>query len=327
MPGLKTLAEQTAHRLGLLSLIRATKRGQCRILMYHRFNGDSSLLAKQCEHLLKHYRPVTLSEIASAVRSRTTLPANGITITVDDGYADFALAFPVFKSYGLPVTLYVVSGFANGDLWIWTNQVEFLIKHTRQRQLSVPGAGLPPLSLEDSERGQSLHTLFEFLVQMPDEQRCAVLRQLPVLLEVGLPKEPPRESQSLSWEQLRGLADQGLEVGAHTRRHPILSRIQDSELEEQVRGSKEEIERNLGRRVRHFCYPNGKLADYSSQALDAVKSSGFESAVVAEFGLVTPGADPFQLPRLGVDPSLPQLYFERLVAGYKRGTPARIGYG
>ncbi|MDQ6676798.1 MAG: polysaccharide deacetylase family protein [Acidobacteriota bacterium] len=326
MPGLKTFAEQTAHRLGLLSLIRATRRGQCRILMYHRFHGDSGLLARQCEHLREHYRPVTLSEIASAVRSGTALPPNGITITVDDGYADFALAFPIFKSYGLPVTLYVVSGFANKDLWMWTSQVEFLFKHSRRRQLTVPGTtGLPSLSLEGPERGRSLVTLFEFLIQAPDEQRCAVIQQLPLLLDTTLPAQPPREAESLSWDQLRGMAAEGLEVGAHTRRHPVLSRLADSELDEQIRGSKEEIERNLGRPVRHFCYPNGKLADYSRQALEAVKASRYESAVVAEFGLVTPGADPFQLPRLGVNPSVPQLYFERLVAGYGQRIPARIG--
>lgn len=285
--------------------------------MYHRFPHSQDQLRAQCEHLRHHYHPVSLSEIAAAFREKRELPHNALAITVDDGYHDFAEAFPVFRSYGLKVTLYAVSEFADGNMWLWPDQVQQLLEATPLRE-AEPVLGLPLDFRDAASRQRSIDRLNQTLIAVKNADRLKILRALPGRLHTELPPTIPLRFAPLSWDQLRSLSRDGLDVGAHTCQHPILSSIEsETELAEEIAGSKRRIEEQIGAPVHHFCYPNGKRADYNAAAVRWVQRAGYETGVMAEPGLIDSGADLAQLPRVGVDPSNSQLYFERRVAGYR----------
>jgi peptidoglycan/xylan/chitin deacetylase (PgdA/CDA1 family) len=114
------------------------------------------------------------------------------------------------------------------------------------------------------------------------------------------------------------MAAAGIEFGAHTRTHPILSRVTSAEeLADEIAGSKRQIELQLGRPVDHFCYPNGSNEDFGADAVAAVRAAGFRTAVTTEKGINYPGAAGFRLVRIGVEPGLDQDYFERCAAGFR----------
>ncbi len=293
--------------------------------MYHRFPGTRAevedRLSRQCEHLRRYYQPISLSEMAEALRQGRALPKNGLAITVDDGYRDFQFAFPVFQAYGMNVTLYVVAEFAEGNLWLWPDQVKHLFYATRLHQCKVPLPNGEVFTFELSSLAQrqlAIDTLNQSIIRLTNEQRLGTLQQLPQILQADLPACAPGGCESVSWQELRNMAAKGLEVGAHTRTHPILSSMkQRAEVENEIGGAKKQIEDATGVKLRHFCYPNGKQADYHDLALQAVRDAGYESAVIAEAGLVSPSADPLQMPRIGVEPEYEPLYFERCVAGFR----------
>jgi peptidoglycan/xylan/chitin deacetylase (PgdA/CDA1 family) len=83
------------------------------------------------------------------------------------------------------------------------------------------------------------------------------------------------ELATLCWEELRELAERGVEIGSHTRTHPNLRELSTSELWREVSGSREEIESELGRRCRYLAYPYGQ-ADRIVQR--AVERAGYEAA-------------------------------------------------
>ena len=63
----------------------------------------------------------------------------------------------------------------------------------------------------------------------------------------------------MSWDDLRAVASEGVEVGCHTETHAILSQIaQPSELDREIRGAKEKLEQRLGMPVAHFSYPTAR---------------------------------------------------------------------
>ncbi len=114
------------------------------------------------------------------------------------------------------------------------------------------------------------------------------------------------------------MAAGGIEFGAHTVTHPILSRIDDPEkLRAEIDGAKRRIDGELDRETAHFCYPNGTRADFTSEAIELVRQAGFQSAVTAESGMVAAGADLYTLKRIGVDPAYPGPYFEQCAAGLR----------
>lgn len=67
----------------------------------------------------------------------------------------------------------------------------------------------------------------------------------------------------VSWSELREMSDSGLvEIGSHTATHPILASIADEESRQELILSKAEIEDDVEREVRSFCFPNGMPGDF-----------------------------------------------------------------
>ncbi len=80
----------------------------------------------------------------------------------------------------------------------------------------------------------------------------------------------------ITWGQLREMRDAGISIEAHTKTHPYLKKINDTEeLSREIAGSKKILEEELGIAVTSFAYPFGQYDDVS---IAKVKESGFRAA-------------------------------------------------
>ena len=82
----------------------------------------------------------------------------------------------------------------------------------------------------------------------------------------------------MDWDQVREMQKGGVEFGAHTIHHPILTRISLEQVREEVVGSKSKIEAELGERVLGFAYPNGQASDLNEGIERIVADSGIRAA-------------------------------------------------
>lgn len=303
-------------------LIRWWNRRYLRILMYHRFTS-SEQLSVQCEHLGRYYCVLSLDQVAELLDSGEPFPERAAAVTIDDGYADFAtIAHPVFSRYQIPVTVYLVSEFVQGRLWLWWDQIEYAILNSPLGRASVhlPNGQRFELSLNGrSERLAAARRVAVGCVPLPHEQRCAFVDTLSELLQVEVPERPAPEYSAMSWDTVRKIAAEGgVTFGAHTRTHPILTTLPTAKaIEDEIIASRDHIERELASGVTHFCYPNGKTADIGPVALNVMKSKGFRTAVTAEPGVNTPASDRFQLLRIGVEDDMSFSAFQRSAAAYR----------
>lgn len=221
---------------------------------------------------------------------------NCAAVTVDDGYADFLQAWPVFKSYGIPVTVYLVSGFLDRELWLWMDEVQVLAGD-RGRELCE--------QFKNLRNGDRLRALEELRRTSPR------------------PAAMPDRSLPMTWDDARSLAKEGVRFGAHTRSHPILTRLDDPRaLDAEIAGSKARIEEQLDCPVVDFCYPNGTAADFDGRVIQSVRDAGFHSAVTTEPGLNAASTDRFLLRRIGADPWVSRDYFAELLAGVRGHRPS-----
>jgi peptidoglycan/xylan/chitin deacetylase (PgdA/CDA1 family) len=307
------------HHTGGLAAVRWFYRNSLRILMYHRFS-DRAALARQCDHIRRYYRPVSMATVSQWLRAGRSLPQYALAVTVDDGYGDFQEAgYPVFAKYGIPVTVFLVTDFIDGKSWLWFDRMVYAFRQAKVAEacIEMPGGKVLHFKLESaaSRRAAGQH-LADLAVHLTQGDRGEMVRTLPRVLRAEIPEQAPPEYQSLSWEEVRSLASSGVEFGAHTKTHPILSSLTDSEeLREEIAGSKSRIESQLDRPVLHFCYPNGKMRDIGPAAPETVRAAGMQTAVTAEPGLNRRRQDAFFLLRIGADPSHQQMYFERRLAG------------
>jgi|SaaInl4_150m_RNA_FD_contig_31_1771580_length_1347_multi_4_in_0_out_0_2 peptidoglycan/xylan/chitin deacetylase (PgdA/CDA1 family) len=121
----------------------------------------------------------------------------------------------------------------------------------------------------------------------------------------------PYSIRTASWDELLSMKSETMELGSHTKTHPnCTSVIDDALLVDEIVGSRREIEKNTGRNVSHFCYPNG---DYSHRITSQVRTAGYDSAVTTRHGLVAQGVDVFALPRIIARPE--PLFFAAEMSG------------
>jgi peptidoglycan/xylan/chitin deacetylase (PgdA/CDA1 family) len=316
---LKSAAEAAFHHAGGLAAVRWRNRHGLRILMYHRF-ADRAALARQCAHVRRHYQPVSMATVSQWLRAERKLPPYALAVTVDDGYADFLRAgYPVFAEYGIPVTVFLVTDFLDGKSWLWFDRMVYGFQHANVADacIEMPDGKVLCFKLESAATRRSAgQHLADLAVALSPAERSALVGELPRILKVEMPEQAPPEYRPLSWDEVRSLAASGVEFGAHTKTHPILSALTDpEELREEVAGSKARTEAELDRPVLHFCYPNGRMRDIGPAAVEAVRAAGLHTAVTAEPGLNQAPRNAFLLHRTGVDPVQEDRYFARRVAG------------
>jgi len=140
-------------------------------------------------------------------------------------------------------------------------------------RLGLPGTVYAPTRYVGTERPMS----------WPGIDQWAGGRHEPELLPMG-------------WDELRRLADAGWEVGSHTRSHPHLTEIEnDALLEDELRGSLEEVEQRMGRPCTSIAYPYG---DHDDRVVEATRHAGYTAAGTLPARLS--GDGPLRVPRVGV---------------------------
>jgi len=178
--------------------------------------------------------------------------------------------------------------------------------------------------LESIRRGQLPKKCV--VITFDDGFRNALTEALPVLGKLGFTatvfaatgfiggrntyiKRAMPEQQMLSWHELRMLASAGWQIESHGQTHTDLPLLAHEQVLSELVNSRAEIERLVGVRPSHFCYPRGK---YTQPIVDSVCKIGYRSAMSLRAGLVTKKSNPWLLERLWVvDTSL--LHFRALL--------------
>ena len=132
---------------------------------------------------------------------------------------------------------------------------------------------------------------------------------VPVLAELGIPftvftpsarlgeTEPDWYDVSdrvMTAGELREVAEAGGRIESHTRTHANLPSLDDRGLDEELRGSRQELEDLTGTPVRFLAYPSGY---FDSRVVAATEQAGYDAAFTFLSGRILPGLDAYRLPR------------------------------
>jgi peptidoglycan/xylan/chitin deacetylase (PgdA/CDA1 family) len=140
------------------------------------------------------------------------------------------------------------------------------------------------------------------------ERRIPAILYVPLGFVRGDSPAPIRGTQlrACTWDELRQLAREGVEIGSHGVDHLNLRRASAQSTTRELAESRETLERELGVLVKSFCYPQAK---YDTRAARAV-ARYYDSAVVAGGRRYT-GGDRHRVPRFPVRRDEPD--FEALI--------------
>ncbi|MFP4473876.1 MAG: polysaccharide deacetylase family protein [Candidatus Omnitrophota bacterium] len=131
----------------------------------------------------------------------------------------------------------------------------------------------------------------------------------------------------MSWDDLRLMSAEGMDIGSHTRSHVYLPDIDSPEaLREEIAGSRRDIIREIGQVPKHFCYPIG---GFTLEAKAMVKRYGYSSAVTTNRGPGKRHDDLYALQRVKVsnsDAVKPFHFFAKLSGYYNLFRSEKAGY-
>ena len=318
----KTLLK-TFYNLGAFAPFHRTTRGKVLILTYHRFSREADLaktsaaeFAAHLAYLKKHNQVLSLSDAAENLQNGKSLPPNATVITIDDGYADaYEIAFPILKEFDFPATLFAVTDFLDAKLWLWTDLMRYVLTETTENFLIAEfenGAAIKTKLVDARQRLTAAERVNSILKKLPNEEKEAKIKLIAESLNVKIPALPTSEFAPVSWAQAREMDADNLRVESHTVTHPILTNVNQAQLDYELHASKERLQNELSRPVKTFCYPNGSLNETIWQA---VKNNGYQCAVTTAYGFNQPNANPFLLNRISAQPAIEN--FAQSVSGFE----------
>ena len=122
--------------------------------------------------------------------------------------------------------------------------------------------------------------------------------KLPVTLFVSTASVDGNEYGYLSWEQLREMKNEGLDIQAHSHHHYHLAGRDATETKREIETSRDRIKQELGIDSKIFAYPYGEA---SLTLMNQVKNAGFIAGLGQHSGGMTSYSNPWYLPRFPVN--------------------------
>ncbi len=226
------------------------------------------------EYLERRFHVVSLETLLAGDTLRAG--RSKCLLTFDDGWRDtYTTAYPLLKKFAIPATVFLATGSieSRGGFWVERLRRAWKDPASRAKMKSFLSGVLP-----EQDAASALENIVEWLKHMPAGKRSPLLERL-------LPAENSGDADEadsmLTWNQVIEMSRDGVEIGAHTVSHPLLSYENDPTVECELSMSKQTLEQKLGKRVRAFAYPNG---DWDERVRRWVEQVGYECAFTTKPG-------------------------------------------
>ncbi len=255
------------------------------VLCYHRISANHKSLNKnnplsglevnqdifedQIKFLKNRFKILSLNELKKHIEEKNKNFA--ISITFDDGYQDnINLALPILEKHNVPAAIFVITRFLQKKDFMWwyflwenLNKQEFIYFNSKKIEIKnerdiVNWFGLISkkvinLSYEDQKQylfkvfGNEINYNFKHLI--------------------------------FDFEQLINLSKHELiEIGSHTLTHAKLTSLNSSDIYNELKNSKEIIEKKIRKKVNFLAYPYGSQNEVNNQIIEIAKQAGYEMA-------------------------------------------------
>ncbi len=318
---------------GVCAFLRHLTIDELPILAYHRiydiedeskFPFDPELVsasvsgfAWQMEYIKERYQPITFQTLLDVFDGKAELPERPVIVTFDDGYDDnYHNAFPVLKSLRIPATLFVSTGYIGHGKPFWFDLVAHILYQAPAGSVSLNGFDMT-LRLDNDVESRRVATarLIGALKRVSNHRRLEFLDRFEREYSHVVNNDGYKRSRPLEWSHIREMSAAGIEFGSHTVSHPILSRLDDAALRQELIQSRETLEHELGKPVSVLAYPVGGAEEFNEKVIEVAQSAGYRLGVSYMQGVNRLGSlDRFRLRRQHVERYTTAPYFSGLLS-------------
>jgi peptidoglycan/xylan/chitin deacetylase (PgdA/CDA1 family) len=322
--GLVELLLRTRSVLGLpwltaLTYHRVARPGASAELDEGVIDATPEQFDQQIGLLARHFRFVSVDEVADFLEQGKPLPNNPLLITFDDGYLDCVeTALPLLEKHGARATFFLPTHYIDERRLFWWDKISLLLKRSTREQieLTYPSRRLLPLgpkrpaserrllALVKTERGLDLPRFFDHLeaasgaVLTRDEERALV------------------DASLMTWADAERLLRAGMDIGSHTRTHRVLQTLVGQDLDDEISGSRRELELRFDRKISSIAYPVGYPVADDPAIRGALERAGYAVGFTNSTGvsMTLRRPHPFGVRRLAMEVGLSHGFFRGLAA-------------
>jgi peptidoglycan/xylan/chitin deacetylase (PgdA/CDA1 family) len=280
--------------------LRAGKGYRPLVLGYHRVVEDyeaacrtempsmlisTAMFERHLDSIGRHFRFVDLDEVGEAVRNGVPFDRPVAAVTFDDGYRDVhENAMPILLRKGIPAASFVVTDLVGTPGWQMHDKLFRLLDKgftqwdnpRRQIHGVLTDLGLPASDIL-RDRGQSRTPMLMVSALLPNLSRYDVGR-VAAYLECNVGNGFVPVPEAVTWPMVKEWRTKGLTIGSHTRTHVSLPMEHAESLDDELRGSKQVLEEQLGEPIHHFAYPGGQ---FTSAVVESLARVGYRYAYTA----------------------------------------------
>lgn len=273
-------------------LLRPWTRFRVPVFMLHRMadprrgivGHDAEFLRSSLSYLKKHrYRFLSVEDVMNPQNTAADL-ADAVAFTLDDGYLDQAeIAAPVFAEFNCPVTIFLITGFVDGELWPWDEKVRFVLESTLLDDIEIDiGGAHCRFDLRVAAGVSRARRDIQFRCK---RLSCAQMNDIATTLAkaagVTLPESAPPKCLPLTWDMARDLEKTCVRFAPHCVSHYPVSQLDDEHAKEEISRSWQRINEELIRPLPIFCWPTGRFQDFGYRDINIARSTGITSAFSA----------------------------------------------
>jgi peptidoglycan/xylan/chitin deacetylase (PgdA/CDA1 family) len=245
-------------RLGLAGVVIRLNPDRVRVLAYHAVESGSNdllrdlecntppaLFAAQISFITANYNVLSLEGLEGA------LPRFPLILTFDDGYRSvYSEALPILRANSLPCTVYLVAATLATNSYIWTNELNWLLRRTG---ISGSAAAARRLGLA-TDGATSIKGILAHAQNLSPSDIASLLAELRRL--AGAQSLPNPSEFYITREDAQEMVAHGVTFGNHTWSHFNLTVLDESAQYVEVTRAREILEKIPG-----FCdslaYPFG----------------------------------------------------------------------
>jgi peptidoglycan/xylan/chitin deacetylase (PgdA/CDA1 family) len=308
-------------RTGALGVVFAARRRMARpgvaALTYHhiaepaanyRFDDDVAdatpeQFRRHLELLGRHCTPIGVDELCAGLDG-DPLPPNPVMLTFDDGYrSNVEVALPILRELGMPAVFFIATRFVTERRLYWWEAIAYVVKTTPRGEVTLGAPKPMVIDLRAPGAVRQLQAVVKRTVGLDVDRfidelaRAADVEWTPVI------ERELADQLIMTWDEIRTLAGAGMDIESHTKRHRVLQTLSDDELDDELRGSRLELEHQCGRPVRAVAYPVGRSITNEPRIRHAVAAAGDRVGFTNASGInsLWRGVDAYDVRRCATD--------------------------
>jgi peptidoglycan/xylan/chitin deacetylase (PgdA/CDA1 family) len=272
---------------------------------------------RQLEVMKRYFTFLSLAELRAGLHGGP-LPRNPAMVTFDDGYLScHADALPALLRHGARAVFFIATEPVSRRRLFWWDRIAWVVKNARRPSISL---SYPyPLSVDLTLGRSASRRLTAIVKEHPGLDLDRFLQEVTQAADVPWSDALEAEMADrlvMTWDHVRALRRAGMDVASHTRTHRLLHTLDPAQLADELKGSREDLQRELGEPAFAISYPDGRAIPEDSPIRRAVRDAGYEIGFTYNTGLqrLGEGLDPLGVGRLAVDPEVTTTAFRSSLA-------------